>query len=124
MKHILAVILCLPLMLAGCKTSTTPTTQTLAPGYTTQADQTMGETLAGAHSFYTTIQQDVASGKYTPSATEKTALNNFATSLNVAQTIYISYHAGQATLAQAQAAVNTVQTQQTTLQATITGGAK
>lgn len=126
MKLLTTCVLSLTLLgLPGCKTaSTTTASQSLAPGYANQADQAMGETLVGAHSFYVTIQADVASGKYTPSATEKTALNNFATVLNTAQILYIAYHAGQATQAQAQAAVNNVTTQQTSLQSTITGSAK
>lgn len=120
------IILALALVsLMGCKPATTPTTpQTLAPGYMNQADQTMGEILQGAHAFYVQIQSDVASGKYQPSVTEKTSLNNFAVALNGAQIIYIAYHAGAATQAQAQTAVNNVTTQQTALQNVITGGTK
>ena len=116
----LSVVLMGPM---GCvkATSTTPAAA-LAPGYQNQADQVMGQTLVAAHAFYATIQQDVASGKYTPSAAEKTTLNNFATVLNSAQIIYISYHAGAATQAQAQSAVNAVQAQQTAVQATLSGG--
>lgn len=111
------------LMPVGCvkATSTTPTAA-LAPGYLNPEDQAMGQTLVAAHAFYVTIQQDVASGKYAPSATEKTTLNNFATVLNSAQMVYISYHAGAATQAQAQAAVNSVKAQQTALQSTLQGG--
>lgn len=118
----LALILLLALPFAGCKPATT--TAPLAPGYSSPADQVMGETLVGAHQFYVTIQSDIASGKYAPSPTEKTALNNFATALNAAQVLYIAYHNGAATQAQAQAAVNAVTTQQTALQSTLTGGAK
>lgn len=122
-KIFLCVGLLVPMMTAGCKSASVPTSpQVLAPGYQNQADQIMGETLVGAHNFYQTIQQDVASGKYNPSITEKAALNNFAIALNAAQTIYIAYHAGADTQAQAQAAVNAVVTQQTSLQSTITGG--
>jgi hypothetical protein len=121
----LALILLLAVPLMGCKpASTTTTPQTLAPGYANSADQAMGETLVAAHAFYTTIQGDVTSGKYTPSATEKTSLNNFATALNSAQIIYIAYHAGQSTQAQAQAAVNAVTAQQASLQSSLSGGTK
>ena len=123
-KVILAIALTASMMMpVGCvKTNTGTPTQALAPGYQNQADQVMGQTLVAAHTFYTTIQQDVATGKYKPSPAEKTVLNNFATTLNAAQTVYISYHAGAATQAQAQAAVNAVQAQQTSLQATLQGG--
>ena len=111
----------LAMVFVGCKPVSTTAPQTLAPGYLNQADQVMGETLVGAHAFYVTIQQDVAAGKYHPSTTEATSLNDFATALNAAQILYVAYHAGQATQAQAQTAVNAVATQQTALQATLTG---
>lgn len=121
-KLILLACLALPVM-TGCKiaTSTTPAAA-LAPGFFSQADQTMDQVLVGAHTFYVTVQQNTAAGTYTPSAAELTALNNFGSALNAAQSIYIAYHAGSATAAQAQTAVNAVQTQQTALQSTITTG--
>ncbi len=124
MKRLFVAILALTIVpVTGCvKPNTTQTPQTLAPGYQNQADQVMGQTLVGAHAFYAQIQQDVANGKYTPSPTEKTALNNFATTLNAAQMVYIGYHSGLNTQAQAQAAVNSVVTQQNALQASLTGG--
>lgn len=122
-KAVLILALIVPVMTVGCvKPNTTTQSAALAPGYQNQADQVMGQTLVGAHAFYAQIQSDVANGKYAPSATEKTALNNFATALNTAQIVYLSYHAGQTTQAQAQAAVNSVVTQQTALQASLTGG--
>ena len=75
----------------------------------------MGQILAGARSFYTTIQQDAASGKTVLSATEKTAFNDFAVSLNAAESVYLAYHNGTATAAAAQVAVNTVQSKQAAL---------
>ena len=102
----------------GWMTACTPTTTTpaqLAPGYQNSADQQMGEILAGAHSFYTTIQQESASGQMTLSATEKQAFNTFGVALNSAQSVYLAYHAGTATQAQAQTAVNQVQQQQAAL---------
>lgn len=118
-KRIIFALALATVPMMGCKPATTTAPQALAPGYLNQADQTMGQTLVGAHSFYTTIQQDVASGKYQPSVAEKTALNNFATALNTAQLIYIGYHAGANTQAQAQAAVNAVTAQQTAIQSTL-----
>ena len=113
MKARLALFLCLRLMLAGCKTVTT--TPPLAPGYQNAADQQMGQILAGARSFYSTIQQDSASGKTTLSPTEKTAFNDFGAAINAAETVYLAYHAGTATQAQAQTAINAVQTKQSAL---------
>ena len=49
------------------------------------------------------------------SATEKTAFNDFGAAINAAEQIYLGYHAGTATQAAAQTAVNTVQAQQAAL---------
>lgn len=120
---VVGTVAILLLLLSGCKTANSKLPQTaLAPGYTSQADEAMGETLVGAHAFYATIQADAASGKYQPSATEKTALDEFAVALNAAEILYIAYHAGTTTQAQAQLAVNSLAARQTALQATITGG--
>ena len=123
-RVLLAIALTASMMMpVGCvKTNTATPTQALAPGYVNQADQVMGQTLVAAHSFYATIQADVASGKYKPGPVEKTTLNNFATTLNAAQIVYISYHAGQATQAQAQAQVNAVSAAQTAVQSSLQGG--
>ena len=103
-------------MLAGCATATAPP-QPLAPGYSSTADQTMGEILAGAHAFYQSIQQQSASGQMTLSATEKKAFNTFGAALNGAQSAYLAYHGNPtaANLAVAQVAVNNVQAQQAAL---------
>lgn len=110
-KAIAALALCL------CLTACTPSTTTppTAPGYLNSADQQMGQILAGARAFYVSIQQQQAAGQLglTPAAT--TAFNDFGTALNAAETVYLAYHAGTATQAQAQAAVNDVQTKQAAL---------
>jgi hypothetical protein len=119
------ILLALPLLLIlGCHaaTSTTPPAA-LAPGFSSQADQTLDQILVGAHGFYTSIQGSVNAGTYTPSPTTLTALNDFGTVLNTADTVYLAYHNGTATLAQAQAAAATLQTQQATLQTLVTTGA-
>lgn len=108
--------------LAGCKQTTS--TAPLAPGFNNATDQTIGEVLASAHAAYTRLQQDVVAGKWTPSATEKTALNSFALALNTADSTYLAYHNGTATLAQAQAAAQTVTDQQTALESTLGTGVK
>ena len=113
MKRLL-ILTALCLALTGCPATTT-NPATLAPGYANTADQQMGEILAGAHSFYTTIQQESATGQMTLSATEKQAFNAFGVSLNAAQTVYLAYHNGTATQAAAQSAVNQVQQQQAAL---------
>lgn len=122
MKNILlSLALCLPIIGCGAVQSTTPPAA-LAPGFSSQADQVMDQVLVGAKKFYTDIQAQIVAGTYTPAATEKASLNTFASALNTAQVVYIAFHAGTATQAQAQAAVDTVTTQQTSLQNTI--GAK
>lgn len=116
MKRFLApALLSIALMVPGCTGTTV--TPSLAPGYLTPADQQMGEILAGAHAFYTTIQQESASGQMTLSPAEKTAFNAFGVSLNAAQAIYLAYHANPtpANLQSAQVAVNQVQQQQAAL---------
>lgn len=108
------ILLALCLTLTACTPSSTPP-QALAPGYQNTADQAMGEILSGAHSFYESIQQQSAAGTLILTAQQKAAFNAFGTSLNAAQTVYLAYHAGQATQAAAQTAVNTVQSQQAAL---------
>lgn len=113
----------LPLMLmavlivsfAGCKAATV--TQPLAPGYSSQADQTIGQTLAAARGYYGRIQTDVAAGTYKPGAAEFTAYQAFGQSINTAEAAYLAYHGGTGTLAAAQTAANKVSTQQAALQA-------
>ena len=112
MKRLLILAaLCLPLMACTPATTTPP----LAPGYSNSADQQMGEILSGARAFYVSIQQQAAAGTLTLDATTKQAFNTFGVSLNAAESIYLAYHNGQATQAQAQTAVNTVQSQQAAL---------
>lgn len=106
-------------MAIGWMTACTPANPTtpaqLAPGYQNSADQQMGEILSGAHAFYTSIQQQSAAGTLTLSPDVKQKFNSFAIALNAAQQVYLAYHAGTATQAQAQTAVNTVQTSQNAL---------
>ena len=121
MKRIifLSVLFLAALSVTGCKTVTA--SAPLAPGYANPADQTMGQTLAAAHAFYQRIQKDSAAGKVSLSAQEKAALNGLGTAINVASALYLSYHNGQSTQAQAQAAIDNVSTQQTAVQALIPG---
>ena len=123
MKQFLAILLCIPLLLTGCKT--TGTTPPLAPGYTTSADQQMGQVLAGINAFYLTTQCETQGKNWskglgcvadqtitTPlilSPAEKTALNDLEISINVANVAYTTYHANPTTANQtaAQAAIPT-----------------
>lgn len=112
MKVLATLALCL--ILTGCTATATPPTAP-AIGYNNTADQQMGEILAGAHSFYTSIQAQSAARTLTLTPAEKTAFNDFGTALNTAQSIYLAYHAGTQTQATAQAAVDTVQSKQAAL---------
>jgi hypothetical protein len=118
-KTFLAVALAASLALSGCKTSSTVAPAALAPGYLNPADQQMGQILEGAHQFYLQVQTDVAQGKYVPTPSEKSVLNGYAITLNVAQAEYLSYHNGTATQAQAQAAVNQVSAQEAQISAQV-----
>ena len=100
----------------GCGTKANPTTPAqLAPGYNNTADQQMGEILSGARAFYTSIQQQSQAGTLTLTPTVKQSFNAFGVSLNAAEIVYLGYHNGANTQAQAQAAVNQVQSQQAAL---------
>lgn len=99
----------------GCAQPKNVTPVTVAPGYLNAADQQMGEILSGAHAFYQSIQQQTQAGTLTLGPTIKQDFNAFGVSLNAAQSVYLAYHAGSATQAQAQAAVTEVQTQQAAL---------
>ena len=114
MKRLLLLLaFCLPLIACTPSTTAPPT----APGYLSSTDQTMGEILAGARGFYTTIQQESAAGTITLTAAQKSAFNTFGVSLNAAESVYLAYHASPtaANLAAAQTAVNAIQTQQAAL---------
>lgn len=132
-RSLLALALCLP-MLLGCPATTATPAATLAPGYSSMADQQMGEVLAGARTFYSTIQcetkglnwsqltsQCVSDPNITSpmvlSDTEKKNFNDFGKSLNLAETVYISFHNGTATQQAAQDQVNIVQSKQNDLPA-------
>ena len=117
MKRILlALALLMILPVSACKQVTTAQLP-IAPGYVSTMDQTMGESLAAAHAFYNSIQQQSAAGTMTLSATEKAAFNTFGVTLNGAQTVYLAYHANPtaANETAARNAVNQVQSQQAAL---------
>lgn len=103
--------------MTACTPSATPSTQALAPGYQNSADQQMGEILAGAHSFYNSIQQQSQAGTLVLTPAVKLAFNTFGTELNLAQLQYLEYHANPtpASLATVQKSVNEVQSQQAAL---------
>lgn len=108
MKRILLCLaLCLPL--TGCPTaSTTTPPAALAPGYTSQFDQTAGQTLAAAHALVTKAIADYPSLTPTQQASEKPILNAFVSAVNAADTVYLAFHNGTATQAQVQAQLTAV----------------
>ncbi len=135
------ILLSLSLLLCAVGCAPTTTTPPLAPGYANQTDQVMGETLAAANGFYHSIQCQTQAKAWDATAktcaaspqvtsamtltpTEKTAFNSFAVALNTANAVYLNFHAGTATQAQAQTAINTVQTQQSAIEAQITQAVK
>src|SRR5665213_314198 len=123
MKHrfLIAFTLSLSMLLPlGCATATSPTPP-LAPGYSNQADQTMGQVLAAGNAYYQRIQKDTVSGVYFPSPTEKSILNAVASALNIANQTYLAYHNGTATQAQAQTAIDLAQNRVSGAQAQIPG---
>lgn len=116
---LLSIWLALPLALAGCKTAAVA--PPLAPGYLNQADQTMGQALAGAEAFYQKIQLQSATGLVVLSPGEKTVLNGLGTAINQADSLYLAYHNGQGTQAAAQQAIDQVTAQQAAVKAVIPG---
>lgn len=95
--------------LIGCAsaTSTTPPVA-LAPGYTSQFDQTAGQALAAAHALVSKATADYPTLTSAQQATEKPILNAFVAAVNAADTVYLAFHAGTATQAQVQAQLNAV----------------
>ncbi len=101
--------------LVGCTPASGPTPP-LAPGYANHQDETLGQTLSAMHQFAQTLSDDAATGKFKPSPAEKTAVNDFIMSLNIAQQTYLDYHSGKTTEDQAQLAVDTAKAKQSVIQ--------
>lgn len=112
-KRYLPLALAIGLIGCGSVNSTTPPTA-LAPGYTSQADQTFGQSLAAARALANQAVTDF--GTLTPAqqAQIKNPLNGFVAAVNAADAVYTAFHSGQATQAQVQATVNSVNTSQAT----------
>ena len=92
-----------------------PTAPQIGVGYNNQADQQMGSALSAARAFYVSIQQQYTAGTLTLTPDVKAKFNQFGQYLNAAEIIYLGYHNGVNTQAQAQTAVNQVQTSQNAL---------
>ena len=108
--------------IAGCTPQSTVPTPPLAPGYQNPQDQNIGQTLSAMHQFYNTLADEAKAGTFVPSQQEKTALNDFAAALNIAQSAYIAYHNGLGSEVQAQALTNEAQSKQLAVQAMLPKG--
>lgn len=110
---------CLLAVPMGCHKATPTNPAVLAPGYISQADQTLGTTLKGIHDFYNGLTSRIAADKRILGPTENAALTSLSLAINTADTVYVAYHNGQATLQQAQAAVSNASTAQANAQAQV-----
>lgn len=113
---VLAPILA-PVFLVGlsgfsCASANTPPAA-LAPGYSSQADQILGQSLSALHSAVQQATQDYPHLTPGQQGAEKSALNNFVAETNLADATYTAFHAGTATLAQAQGALSAANAAQT-----------
>lgn len=125
MIHRILFALCL-LVPMGCNTVTsTVPPAAVAPGYASPADQQLGQDLAAVNKFVASEKgnyscDSVASAAQTcltpaQQTAEKPYLNGLVTATDAANTVYLAYHAGTQTLAQAQAAVATAKTSMSSL---------
>lgn len=112
-----AVFLCLLCAtLAGCGAvnSNTPVAA-LAPGYSSAADQALGEGLAAVNSFVNQEKINYAAETPAVQAIEKATLNNLIMATNLANVSYTAFHSGTGTLPAAQQALTTAQNAQAAL---------
>lgn len=105
-----------PQFLVGCATATAPPVP-LAPGYSSPADQTLGQSLAAVNGFVNQEKINYAAKPPATQAAEKAYLNSLIDATNIANVAYVAFHAGTQTLAQAQAALTTAQNSQAVLAA-------
>lgn len=113
---LLALALCIPMLGCGAVQTTTPPAA-LAPGYSSAADQTVGEGLAAVNSF---VKQEVINYNAMTAAQqapERTTLNALISATDLANAAYTAFHAGTGTLPAAQTALTTAQNAQTALAA-------
>lgn len=124
MKKILSSILILAVMLVttgvttGCKAASSNTPPaSLAPGYSSVADQTLGEGLAAVNAFVNQEKINYAEEAPVAQAAEKSLLNNLITATNIANVAYTAFHAGTGTLPEAQKDLTSAQSAQASLAA-------
>jgi hypothetical protein len=114
LRRLTLALLLLPL--AGCpNASTTTPPAALAPGYSSQADQTLGQSLAAIVAFTNQEKLNFAALQPDKQSAERPYLNALILAVNTADTAYLAFHAGTQTLVQAQAALSQAQTAQTQL---------
>ena len=104
------------LPIVGCGAVNGPPTPP-APGYSSTADQTIGQSLAALNAFVSQEKVNYARLTADQQAKEKTLLNAFIDATNVANATYTAFHAGTATLAQAQTAYQSASNAQSALAA-------
>lgn len=97
------------------------------PGSLNSFDSTAYQTLMVSRGIAQSFSDQACSnnggkpGCFAPSATEKTAINQFIADLNIAETVYVAYHQGAQPQAAAQAALSKVTADQASLPANIKG---
>ena len=114
MKRLLLFVLVLAFGGCAAKPTTAPTPP-VATGYTSPADQQLGEALAAVNAFARQESANYATLSPAQQGAEKAALNALIAAVNAANASYTAFHGGQGTLAQAQAALTSAQTAQTNL---------
>jgi hypothetical protein len=107
-------LLLLPLI--GCGAVSAPPAPP-APGYTSPADQTLGQSLAALNAFVSQEKINYAQLTVAQQAPEKPFLNALIDATNVANAAYLAFHSGTGTLATAQANLSSALTAQANLTA-------
>jgi hypothetical protein len=110
-RALLALFLLVPI---GCQPASAPAPP-LAPGYSSPADQTLGQSLAAIVAFTNQEKANFAALPIAKQDAERPYLNALIVAVNTADQVYLAFHAGTQSLAQAQAALSKAQTAQTQL---------
>jgi hypothetical protein len=90
MKNTILIAAALCCFLAGCRTA--GTTQPPAPGYATAAEQSVGETIAGANAVVLKYEADVKAGTYVPTAAMTAAVSAIQKALVIADPLALAWH--------------------------------
>lgn len=112
----LSLILLLALPLTGCPSANTTTPPAaIAPGYSSPADQTLGQSLAAVVAFTNQEKANFAALPTAKQDAERPYLNSLIMAVNAADSAYLAFHAGTQSITQAQAALSKAQSAQTAL---------